>query len=322
MNRKIFLIFAWFLFMGCSKEEPLKFSGHDKNWLVVNDSEDPTDHRIYQIYKDSGIPIFYRDTIGSESRVTITGFEYTYYEVLKVFYDPGITAGGILKGSYEMVKDEDKGQLSSILDYIGDRLLPNLPKSFYFPSILLVNNITYSSNLPAPNIHMGFNTVVLNNVLDYAKMNDVEKSNYELKILITLITNNLYEKNLSWLTSNLYQLSIEKSTFSNIYTDENTTSWGTLNGKYCSKLASKPKATYELFQSLGFIKEGGTGKSNITTPINLRIPKRTEDLQHFTEACLSRTEADFTEEFKTNPVVLRKYQNTRKKIQEMGFVLK
>ena len=57
-----------FFLGGCYHESELKQSYFDENWYVLQDSDDPLDHQRYLIYKETGIPIFYNDTIGSQNR--------------------------------------------------------------------------------------------------------------------------------------------------------------------------------------------------------------------------------------------------------------
>lgn len=92
--KKIYLLLslAALLFGACGENDNnFTPSDGERNWLIVEDTpNDPIDHQRYLIFQETGIPIYYNDTIGSEERYSYaTGDPYTYYEVLQVFYSPG-----------------------------------------------------------------------------------------------------------------------------------------------------------------------------------------------------------------------------------------
>lgn len=97
--KKIYLLLslAALLFGACGENDnDFTPSNGERNWLIVEDNpNDPIDHQRYLIFQETGIPIYYNDTIGSEERYSYaTGDPYTYYEVLQVFYSPGNSTPG------------------------------------------------------------------------------------------------------------------------------------------------------------------------------------------------------------------------------------
>lgn len=62
----------------CSDDDgDLSPSLGDQNWWEIKDNPDSElDHLIYEVYKESGISIFYNDTIGREVRTDVFGNKY------------------------------------------------------------------------------------------------------------------------------------------------------------------------------------------------------------------------------------------------------
>ena len=68
-NKFLYVLLLSVLFSACDKEDNLTPSNLGKDWFTIENSEDPVDRAIYQFYEETGIPVFYNDTIGQETRV-------------------------------------------------------------------------------------------------------------------------------------------------------------------------------------------------------------------------------------------------------------
>ena len=55
------------LIWGCDKEDDLTPSGHEKEWMIIEDSDDPLDKLRYEIFRDYGVPTYYNATSGVRS---------------------------------------------------------------------------------------------------------------------------------------------------------------------------------------------------------------------------------------------------------------
>ena len=82
-NKFLYVLLLSVLFSACDKEDNLTPSNLGKDWFTIENSEDPVDRAIYQFYEETGIPVFYNDTIGQETRVDNWGNSYTHYEILQ-----------------------------------------------------------------------------------------------------------------------------------------------------------------------------------------------------------------------------------------------
>ena len=74
----------------CIRDRPSP-SYEDNDWYEIkhDPSADELDQLRYSIYKETDIPIFYTDTLGSEIRYDGGGNPYTYYSCL--LYTSGIS---------------------------------------------------------------------------------------------------------------------------------------------------------------------------------------------------------------------------------------
>ena len=80
MNKLILpLLLVVALFTSCSDDDDLKPSNLERNWFVLEDSDDPVDHLRYLFYEKTGIPVFYNDTIGVTERTDVFGNSYLDY---------------------------------------------------------------------------------------------------------------------------------------------------------------------------------------------------------------------------------------------------
>ena len=57
-------------FVGCDKEDDLSWNGERTNWFEIQDKPGRFNQLAYQVYRESGLPIFVNDTIGTEVRGT------------------------------------------------------------------------------------------------------------------------------------------------------------------------------------------------------------------------------------------------------------
>ena len=139
MKTKILYLGYIVMMGGCYHESELKQSYFDENWYVLQDSDDPLDHQRYLIYKETGIPIFYNDTIGSQNRgVDAFGDPVIYHEVLH----PDYTITSMFRVSTYELSDQREDLLIGVR-FIQDRIIPELISPLMYPRcFLLVNKLT------------------------------------------------------------------------------------------------------------------------------------------------------------------------------------
>ena len=296
------------LLVACDSESDLKPSGAERNWLVVEDSDVPVDHERYLIFKETGIPIYYNDTIGSEERYSLSAREwYTYYEKLQVFYNPGGATPSWTTSNYQVVANPE--DVLPVLEFLKADVLNAIPKDMYIASILLVDTLNSTSGTLA---HKGFNTVVLSEVKDFAAMTDGEKKVYRGAALRCLVAGSLVATEGDWLEENFYELSYA--------TNPN-------NIDYIYSTASRSTMVYRAAQgypleeqrlaTLGFI--GTKTKPTGTDERMWYVPEKQQDVSQFCEAVFAYTEAEFIALHGNAPVVMEKFYVLRDKIKEYGF---
>lgn len=118
----------------------------DIDWFARTDNpDDGIDHRLYEIYRRSGIGIFYSDTLGSQTRGTnADGTPYVFHYVLDLAYT--IDGSGGEWGSQmsiDLKNSTDRKGIPTALDLVEAHLLPNLPAGLRPRCILLADSMIY-----------------------------------------------------------------------------------------------------------------------------------------------------------------------------------
>lgn len=295
----------------CSGDDDDITLTHERNWLVVEDNpNDELDHTRYEIFEQTGIPIYYNDTIGSEPRTTLAGQPYTYYEVLQVFYNPGTATPSPKTANYTL--PGRRADVLPVVEYLRDKVLPSIPKGMYVPSVLLVDTLNSSSGTVA---FKGLNTIVLSNVRRFASMTEDARRLYRASFLRAVVASSLYTKEEQWLEDNFFSqtYAVNSSNATYLYSTASAT-------YYVYKALSNYPQTEQTLANLGFI--GTHTKPTATTPERYKtVPTKSEDVSQFVEAVLAYPEAEFLSQHKGQKVVLAKYQVLRQKLMAYGFEL-
>lgn len=309
--KKLFIYIFLFscIFSACDTENDLEPSGAERNWLIVEDNpNDPIDHQRYLIFKDSGIPIYYNDTVGSEQRFSPTKQWYTYYEILQVFYSPGSATPIERNANFQLV--EVRENISPVLDFLQTEVLSMIPEEIYVPSILLVDTLNSPSGTVA---HKGLNTIVLSNVRRFASMNDVEKKAYKGAALRALVASSLVALESEWLEENFYELSYATNPDNKSYIYSTATT-----GYMVYRAAQGYPIEEQTLATLGFI--GTRTKPSAGSAERLwTVPEKYQDVNQYCEAIFAFTEDEFIALHGEKPVVMAKYYVLRGKIEEYGF---
>lgn len=288
------LLFVLALTVSCSKEETTVFQDYDKNWLVVeDDTDDASTHARYLFYKETGIPVFANDTLGSQQRTDVFGKGYTYYEKLSMSY----SLGGIQSGAPPLVQSFsycNKADVGEALTFLREEIIPMLPEGVHIPSILLVENMT--SNAFGSYAFKGFNTVVIAQVSKIRGMDAVTRANYKGAILRAILTNTILESRFDNLLDKFYAVSRkyvpDRDAYSLYIYSLNT---------YVKGLpAGVPITT----QAIGYL---ATDPRNVYyTPMSTWM-----DVCMYLEAAVVNTEAQFKQKYGDNQRIMDKYMIMR-----------
>lgn len=204
MEKYIWFILACFLTVGCSDENELKPSSADRDWFVIEDSEDHIGHERFLLYEKYGIPVFVNDTIGVEERgVDYYGNPVMYYCTLDINYTVGapVTDNGLQSRRYSLLESLED-QLAGI-SFLDNYLIPALPENMYFNSILLLDSLYemrmngWAVERKDLNVYQGTLTLAIGQVKSIAKMTPEEQNKHKGLILATLALKQLDEEQLS-----------------------------------------------------------------------------------------------------------------------------
>lgn len=129
----VILVTLW----SCGKEENIHPDMKPGNLYEIKDNpSDSIQHKVYEIYKNYGVSVFFNDTIGKVFvKADIKGDSIFCYECL----DPAWSFTGNDGLSYEYTYMTDPGEQSRFLNVIG-QFLQKSSKTLYPYSVLIVND--------------------------------------------------------------------------------------------------------------------------------------------------------------------------------------
>ena len=173
-------------FVGCDKEDDLSWNGDRTNWFEIQDKPGRFNQLAYQVYRESGLPIFVNDTIGTEIRGTDAyGEPIIHHEMFVVGYS--ITSQ---LGEAGFVLSSDTANMLKAVELIRDRVIPNLPaKLLYRPySIFLVDTLysidydwkadpkSWPDNMQTAYSYRSMMGVVAGRLFEISRMNEDEQA--------------------------------------------------------------------------------------------------------------------------------------------------
>jgi len=308
MNINIYL-FAFVLFAmatSCRKEEETVFPDYDKNWLVVEDDpNNATIHANYLFYKETGIPVYVNDTIGSQQRKDVFGHEYTYYEVLSMNYSLAGVQGGAQAGapptvqSFTFCADAD---VPAALTFLREEIIPMLPAGVHVPSILLVD--TLRSNAFGQYAFKGFNTIVIGDVPQIPLMDAATKEAYKGAILRALLTNAVLDDKYKNILEKFYNTSRKYVTSRDVYS--------VYTFQLSSLVTGLPAGVAATPQAIGFL--GTDPRNSYYTPMSTWM-----DVCMYLEAALGKSAAQFNQLYGSQNNIMIKYNYIRQILADMGI---
>ena len=158
-NKFLYVLLLSVLFSACDKEDNLTPSNLGKDWFTIENSEDPVDRAIYQFYEETGIPVFYNDTIGQETRVDNWGNSYTHYEILQ--FSSSALGGTETPNPFSAYELCPKESVIDGLEFLREEIVPVLPESIKIRSFLLLKSLTPRNSTTSKEAFKGLNTVLI-----------------------------------------------------------------------------------------------------------------------------------------------------------------
>lgn len=269
---------------------------------MEDNPNDPTIHANFQFYKETGIPVFVNDTIGSQKRVDVFGKAYTYYEVLSLSY----SLGGIPSGPPPAVQSFtycSKADVPNALTFLKNEIMPVIGGNIHVPSIFLVENM--NTNAFGTYAYKGFNTVVVAQVSKIPTMNETTKAAYKAAILRAMLTNSVLDNKYAGILDKFYAVSRKYVNGRDAYG---------LNSFYLTStyIVGLPPGTPFTFQALGFL--GPDTRITSSSPISTWL-----DVSMYIEAAMVNTDAQFKQRYAASPNILLKYGFIRQILNDMGI---
>lgn len=122
---------------GCDKSDEVKPELNLTNLYEIKDNvSDSIQHKVYELYKEYGVPVFFNDTIGKVFvKVDVNGDSVFHYEKL----DPAWSYTGYSNLDYDFQYMTDPNEQSMFLTML-EAFLKECGKSLYPYSVLVVNN--------------------------------------------------------------------------------------------------------------------------------------------------------------------------------------
>lgn len=142
MKRIIYMLLVILIF-GCQKENTLEAKlEYEHLYAIEDDPSDPVKHRVYEIYKQYNVPVYFNDTIGKLLvKEDIHGNPVYRYETLDLAW--GFTSYSNLKFHYEYMTDS--AEKLKALDLIEEYLkLAN--KALYPFNFFVVKSLRTEDN--------------------------------------------------------------------------------------------------------------------------------------------------------------------------------
>ncbi len=273
----------------CGKEDTLEPSNKDKNWHILEDSDDPVDKLRYDIYTEYGVPLYFNDTIGSRNDgIDGNGDPIIHYEVLSPNFNLGDNDEVL---TFEKLMVEDNIKIAA-LQYVRDYILAKLDSKIYPSSFLLVGALDYDDG-DAHLVEYGYRGMMVTLIAEMDKILDFteeEKKHNSISIIAEEWTNYLVVRH-NFLLSDFYVISDEHVyEDGSAYVEEVGTGYGDI--------------PFMEPEGYGFLGQNHMYKN---TETNYYLPDRRMDVHDYVYAYFALTKTEFNDTYKDYPFVMTKY---------------
>lgn len=315
-------------FAACSNDdEDLTPSYADQDWYKLEDSDEPVDHAFYELFHTYGVPVFYNDTIGKEERgLSREGEKVIHYEVIDIDYwiTNRTTNSVVYVLNENYLVNKNKSHLLEAAQFLGKYVFPQLKKSKYPMSFLLVDSIVNKRTDPRGqhefNSYYAMTTTLIGGIHRIGEMTEREK-----RLLAGYVMAELYvydiKKNDAYM--NLFTEFFDRS----VGTDGKTL-YGSQKGrnnnttfqtgyllpakdwlKYGFLRYNPTQLIYLLAQRVGSKVETNYDLSTMDTKlVGYTFPLREQDLYEYVARVLAGDDAAFESEYAAYPKILEKYK--------------
>ena len=293
----IYILFLAVFFAACDEEDKLTPSNYGKDWFVIEDSEDPVDHAIYQFYEETGIPVFYNDTIGEETRVDNWGNSYTHYEVLQ-FTSSSLGGTEVANPfySYELCPKE---YVVDGLEFLQEEIMSVLPKSIHIRSFLFLKSLVpFNAAAVSSEAFKGLNTILISRVPELKNMSETERQNMKAAVLNVVLATPL--------SAHTEELNTFYQATRSCYADADL--YGCASWYFYNRYGFSDPRT------VGFLKEPNPRDYG-------KMPTKIQDLGMYISATSTYTAEEFEALYGEFDVVMTKYRIIASVLREIGVTI-
>lgn len=283
-NKFLYVLLLSVLFMACDKEDSLTPSNLGKDWFTIEDSDDPVDRAIYQFYVETGIPVFYNDTIGQEIRIDNWGNSYTHYEILQ--FSSSSLGGTETPNPFRSYELCPKESVIDGLEFLREEIVPVLPESIKIRSFLLLNSLTpHNLSTMSNEAFKGLNTVLISRVSELRDMSKAERQNMKGAVLNAVL-----------------------STPIATYTEELAAFYQTTRGYY-TQVDLYGCSGWRFYNTYGFSDPRTVGFLKDPNPYDYsNMPTETQDVGMYISAIFTSTPEEFEASYGAFDAVMTKYR--------------
>lgn len=311
MNKYIwplYLAVACLLAISCNKEETVGVSNEDINWLKIDDNPaDPVIHAIYNVYKKTGVPVFYNDTIGHATRKDVWGHDYTYYEILHLNYALGNAqnTNSPAISSYTLC---ERGNVLPALNFLDTAILSQLPASVHIPSILLLEDM--KSAAFGSYAFKGFNTIAVAQASSIPQMDADTRRKYKGAVFRAILTTPVMGDKYKTALARFFAVSKAFSRTLDIYANGGIPTY-----QFSKYITGFPRGYNITFQDLGFL--GPDPVNQIYTPQSTWM-----DVSMYLEAMMGYSTEEFTNTYQAYPQIMTKYGILKNIVTDLGVAVR
>ena len=283
----------------CGKEEKPEATDWDINWFEIRDKPGVLNQAIYKVYKETGIPIFYNDTLGKQ----ITGWDYegnpvVHYELLR----PGYTIQSMsFTNDYYLSKDSLS--LSAGVEVFHKHVLKRLPKDYFSKSYLFVDSLIKNESYSEWTwkeyrfVQKAMSTTIVGSLSGFKELDEAEKIKWADKVLGGLLAPYIQSK---------YATRLEKEYYSLSYTPKGASRYHYPIPQ--SKFIPPIRRKAEYWGFFGFVDGKGGNMS----------PREEGDVAAFISRAVSKQSAEeFYKEYEKWPKIKGKYKIIREILKEV-----
>lgn len=314
--KKGYILIGWLCGMffglcGCFHESELVPTQTDQDWYVLEDSDDELDHLRYLIFEQYGVPVYYKDTIGSRTDGTdVYGNPVIYYEVLDPDYNLVRT-----ENEYEIYRSRDREKLIEAVEFMKDEVLPLFCSRELLPRcFLLVDSVVHVARAAQyvtheMNVYRSMMTSVVGKVWYLDEISGDDRKRFIAEIVAEEWAAYLVQFQVGKLKA-FYTIS-ESEVYSKSTTYEKSPMTGTNPAK---------GIPYKIFPEYGFLDYDHYNKYNEGTEYTT-VDKRADVVDYVTEILLDDEEG-FKTKYKSYKWVLQKYELMKGIVESVTAELK